>query len=497
MPRLHPGQPAFTDRSLVVDWTGAPGMALPEMNRITGIATRELMALPSVQDVGAALGRAASSEQPVTTNSGQIWVTIRPGANYGRAVAAVRSIVSGTPGMDGTVGTYESASMGGALLAASRTAVVRVYGPDLTGLTRLASQVRSVMAKVPGVVSPHVQLPVEQPAIDVEVNVLKARLVGLTPGTVRREAGTLLSGLTVGNFFQEQKVFDVVVWGAPAVRGNLTSIDNLLIDTPSGGQVRLGDVATVAVSQQPQDIRHDATSAYLDVTAQVFGRSVASADSAIASALHTIAFPLEYHTELPAAASGGTSRPAFVSYLLAALLAIVLLVQAACRSWRLAWLVLAAAVLPLAGAAVTALVIGADSLGAAAGLIAVLAIALRQAIALAARIRCGHAAGDGELTPGLAATAAGEGAGPVIAGAVMTAVMLVPFIVMGDVAGNELAHSAAAVILAGLVIATLVNVFLLPAAYLAAGPRAAVAEHEEQAESGDLAWAASASGQDL
>jgi Cu/Ag efflux pump CusA len=497
VPQLHPQQPVFADRSLVVDWSGTAGMSLPELNRVSEIATHELLALPSVQNVGSTLGRATSSEQPVITNTGQLWVTLKPGANYDQAVAAVRSIVSGTPGMDGTVSTYETASMGGAMLAPSRTVDVDVYGPNLTELTRLAEQVKGVMVKVPGIVAPHVELPVEQPTIGVETNLDKARLVGLTPGVVRREAGTLLSGLTVGNFFEQQKVFDVVVWGTPAVRSSLGSIENLLIDTPNGGHVRLGDVATVTVAPQPVDIKHDATSPYLDVSGQVFGRSEASAAAAVASQLHTISFPLEYHTEFPVLTAGGTSRSAFVGYLLAALLVIVLLVQAACRSWRLAGLVLAAALLPLAGAAVLALLIGSTSLAAAAGLVGVLAIALRQAMAMTTRIRRVHNADDGELTAGLIGRAAGEAAGPVFAAAVVTAVMLIPFLVMGEVPGNELTRSAAAVILAGLVIATLVNLFLLPGGYLAAGPRAAEVESDEAAETGELAWAASATSPDV
>jgi Cu/Ag efflux pump CusA len=497
VPRLHPGQPVFADRSLMVDWAGPPGMSLPELNRMSEIATRELLALPSVQDVGSTLGRATSSEQPVITNTGQLWVTIKPGANYDQALAAVRSIISGTPGMHGTVGTYESASMGGALLAPSRTVDVRVYGPNLTELTRLAGQVRGVMATVPGIVAPHVQLPVEQPTIGVETNLDKARLVGLTPGDVRREAGILLSGLTVGNFFEQQKVFDVVVWGSPAVRSSLSSIGNLRIDTPGGGQVRLGDVATVTVAPQPIDIKHDATSNYLDVSGQVFGRSVASAAAAVDAKLNAISFPLEYHTELPGLTAGGTSRTAFVSYLLAALLVIVLLVQAACRSWRLAGLVLAAVLLPLAGAAMVALLIGSTSLAAASGLVGVLAIALRQAIAMATRIRRVHNADDGELTAGLVARAAGEAAGPVFAAVVVAAVMLIPFIVIGAVPGNELTSSAATVILAGLVLATGVNLFLLPGGYLAAGPRHAEVEPDEETETGELAWAASAASPDV
>jgi len=108
-----------------------------------------------------------------------------------------------------------------------------------------------------------------------------------------------------------------------------------------------------------------------------------------------------------------------------------------------------------------------------------------------------HNADDGELTSGLVARAAGEAAGPVFAGAVVAAVMLIPFIVIGEVPGNELTSSAAAVMLAGLVIATVVNMFLLPGGYLAVGPQVAEAEPAEEAETGELAWAASAASPDV
>src|SRR5205814_1550147 len=83
---------------------------------------------------------------------------------------------------------------------------------------------RAQMSLTPGFVHQRVELPSEQPTIEVKVDVAKAERAGVKPGDVRRQAATLLSGLTVGNFFEEQKVFDVVVWGEPGVRGNLFSI---------------------------------------------------------------------------------------------------------------------------------------------------------------------------------------------------------------------------------------------------------------------------------
>ena len=75
-----------------------------------------------------------------------------------------------------------------------------------------------------------------------------AERYGIAPGDVRRTAATLLSGLTVGNLFEQQKVFDVVVWSTPDTRASLTAIQDLAIDAADGGQVRLADVADVRIA---------------------------------------------------------------------------------------------------------------------------------------------------------------------------------------------------------------------------------------------------------
>ena len=89
---------------------------------------------------------------------------------------------------------------------------------------------------------------------DIQVNLATAQRYGLRPGDVRREATTLTSGLIVGNLYEQSKIFDVVVWGAQRTRSDLTQLGNLLIDTPSGGQVPLRDVATVKVHAEPAAI---------------------------------------------------------------------------------------------------------------------------------------------------------------------------------------------------------------------------------------------------
>ena len=104
-----------------------------------------------------------------------------------------------------------------------------------------ADDVSKMLSTVSGILSPRVEPQVTEPTLEIEVNLAAAQRHGLRPGDVRREATTLISGLPVGNLYEEQKVFDVVVWGGPAIRQSLSDLEALRIDAPSGQQVRLGE----------------------------------------------------------------------------------------------------------------------------------------------------------------------------------------------------------------------------------------------------------------
>jgi hypothetical protein len=88
----------------------------------------------------------------------------------------------------------------------------------------------------------------------------------------------------------------------------------------------------------------------------------------------------------------------------------------------------------------------------------------------------------------LLVTGSGESAASVIISALVTCLMLLPFIVMGQTAGTETVHGAAVVIACGLGVATLVNLLLLPGAALMAGPTAPVPAEIVEPPTGDLAW---------
>jgi CzcA family heavy metal efflux pump len=475
--------PSFRDPNLVVRWTAAPGTSEPEMARLTARVGGELRAIPGVAHVGAHLGRAVLGDQIVDVNSAELWVTVDGSADYGSTVAAVKRTVAGYPGVSHDVSTYLNDRVKHFDTGTRKDITVRVSGPSFGTLRATAAHVRDMLSHVDGVAGLQVERPPVQPNIEVGVDLARAERYGLKPGDVRRAAATMLAGLEVGSLFEEQKVFQVVVWSTPQSRSSLTGIRNLLIDTPTGGHVRLEDVADVRISPTPTVITRDAVSRRIDIGLDASGRDPGAVAADINRRLAATQFPLEYHAEVVGSyQTAETLHRHMLASGLAAAIGIFLLLQAAFASWRIAALFTLTLPVSLSGGVLAAFIARSDmSLGVLAGFLAVLAIAARGGVAVITRAQALEH--NGRSGPSAAVLqASGERLGATVTTAIATAVALVPLIVTGVIPGQEIAQPIAVVVLGGLVTATLATAFLVPAVYAAFGSAPAPRRHSTSPE---------------
>jgi multidrug efflux pump subunit AcrB len=148
----------------------------------------------------------------------------------------------------------------------------------------------------------------------------------------------------------------------------------------------------------------------------------------------------------------------------------LLVLQAALGSWRLAGLAFSAIVASLSGGVLGALVGGGVlSLGAILGFLAVFALATRQVVVLVRHAQDLASAGNGRSKAMVAMRAAADRLRPIITTVLATAAAVLAFRIVGDVPGLELAHAMAPVILGGLVTTTLVTLFVVPSGLVFAG----------------------------
>jgi CzcA family heavy metal efflux pump len=492
--------PSFKDRDVLVRVDAQPGTSNPRMTEIATKVSSDLRDIPGVENVGAHVGRAIGADQIVDVNSSEVWASIDSGADYDKTLASIEDAVDGVQGARTEVLTYSQQKIkdvgalnrgenlvtgdGLDLLTGSdRPLAVRLYGQDQAVLRREAAKIEQVVSQVDGVRDPQIELPASQPTLEIEVDLERARAQGIKPGDVRRAEATLLQGIEVGSVFEDQKVFEVIVKGTPETRTGVASVRNLLIDKPDGGHVRLGDVADVRVARTPAVIKRDAVSRYIDVKADVSGRSVSDVQGDIEDRLANVNLPLEYHAEvLSSTAAKEINSSEMLAFGLAAAIAMFLLLQAAFRSWRLAALVTLSVPLALVGGVLGALIDGAElSLGSAIGFIALFGLAVRGSIMLVRHLENLEREEGETFGPDLVRRGARERLGPLLASTTGLALVALVFVVLGSRPGLEVVHPMAVVILSGLVTTTFLNLFVLPALYLRfAGDRRSTLSPEEE-----------------
>jgi CzcA family heavy metal efflux pump len=463
--------PSFKEREVVVSWSTAPGTSWRETYRITSRASRELQSLPGVRKVSAHVGRAVTGDQIVDINSSQIWVSIDRKADYDKTLAAIRETVEGYPGVERSVQTYLRDRVSEVLTGAGNAIVVRIYGQNRDVLNQKAEEVRQALSGIRSLADLRVEGPEEEPQVHVKVNLDPAARASVKPGDVRRTAANVFGGLTVGFLYEDQKIYDVVVWGAPETRRSLTDLRELWIERPDRQHVRLADVADVSIVPTPKRLRHEGIAPYVDVVANVAGRDLGSVADKIDDRLDAIQFPLEYHAKLLGEYSEReAAQERVLGVALAALIGIFLLLQACLRSWRLALLAFLALPASIAGGVLAALVSGGvTSLGSLVGFLAVLGIAARNGLLLVNHYlrleQSGMPFGRDLVLSGMR-----ERLAPILASSVAIIAALAPMIVFGSIPGLEIVQPMAIVVAGGLAASTLFTLFVLPALYLVLGP---------------------------
>jgi CzcA family heavy metal efflux pump len=465
--------PQFKERDFLMHWITFPGTSQPEEQRIVIQGSRELRAIPGIRNFGSHIGQALMGEEIVGVNFGENWISVDPKADYDKTLASLQEAVAGYPGVYTDVQTYLNERIKEVLTGTSEAIVVRIYGPDLEVLRDKAAEVEKVLHGIKGVVEAHADFVVDVPQMDVQVDLAKARHFGIKPGDVRRAASTLVAGEEVADIFRGGKAYDVQVWSTPRTRQSVTSIEDLPIDTPAGGHVRLGDVATVAVKPTPNVVERDNNSRRIDVGANVRGRDLGSVAREVDRSVKAIQFPRGYDAKvLGEYQERQAAQRRLMVFAVGAAIAILLLLQAAFGSFRLAALSLLTLPMALVGGVLAAYLGGGIiSLGSLVGFFTVMGIAARNGILMINHFQHLERYEGESFGPALVLRGARERLSPILMTALATGLAVVPLVITGDIPGHEIEHPLAIVILGGLFTSTLLNLFVVPSLYLRFGRR--------------------------
>src|ERR687898_164803 len=463
--------PNFKERDFLMHWLAKPGTSQQEEFRISVRACKDLQEIPGVRNCGSHIGQAFQSDEPYGVDFGENWISINPAVDYDKTLASVSNVVDAYPGLYRDVQTYLRERVREVLTGTSEAIVVRIYGPELDVLYAKADEISHEMQDIPGLIDAHADLAEDIPQTEVEVDLAAAQAHGLKPGDVRRQASTLVASEEVGDIFKGGKAYDVHVWSTPETRNSVSNLGDLPIDTPGGEQISLEQVADVRLSPTPNAIERTQQSRRIDVGANVEGRDLGSAVSAVEESIEGVDLPREYHMEVLGESNElAAAQKELLIYGLAAAVVILFLLQASFGSMRLALLLFLTLPMALVGGILAVWMgDGILSLGSLIGFLTVFGIAARNGILMISHFQHLEQEEDEPFGPGLVLRGAKERLAPILMTAGATGLALVPLAVAGSVAGHEIEHPMAIVILGGLVTSTLLNLFVLPSLYLRFG----------------------------
>lgn len=461
--------PNFKERDFLMHWLTEPSTSVKDEYRISVAACQDLQKIPGVRNCGSHIGQALLSDEVYGVYFGENWVSIDKDVDYDKTLAAVERVVDGYPGMQRDVQTYLRERVKEVLTGTSGAIVVRVFGPEPEKLAELADSVVKRIGDTPGLTETTAGLQKEIPQINIELDLEKARQYSLKPGDIRRQSSALIASEEVSDIFAGGKAYDVHVWSIPAARDSFDDVKNLPIDVPGGRKIKLSDVADVTIGPSPNAILREQQSRVINVEANVAeDADLGAAVDEVEDRMDGFAFPIGYHAEVVGEASElATAQSRLGTYGLAVAIAILLLLQAAFGSMRLA--ALAFLLLPISlvgGVLAVKLSSGILSLGSLVGFLTVFGIAARNGILMISHFQHLERVERMPFGPELVLRGAKERLAPILMTALATGLAIVPLAYAGSIPGHEIEHPMAIVILGGLTTSTLLNLFIIPSLYL-------------------------------
>jgi CzcA family heavy metal efflux pump len=468
--------PDFEEHDFIVHMVGLPGMSLGSAVAAGKKVEERLLAIPGVLSASQRVGRAELADEVAGPESSEFDVRLSSKVGDVKGVIGrIRAALADFPGFSFAVSQFFKERIEEVAGGEAAPVAVSIFGPDLDRLAGLGQELAQTMNSIPGARDVRVEPLTKIPQIVIGFDRAKAAQLGATIGALQGAVTTAFEGTRVAEVFKGQRIVPVVVRFPDASREDLEGIRNLPIRTASG-VVPLRSLARVDIEDLPNQITRQDGSRRIVITGDCAG-SVSGFTRRLKARVDRLALPSGYSVRI----SGDyeNQRRGLRELLLVGLVSMIgifLLLFTDFRSGRLAMLVLVNLPLALIGGIAAALVFRVTlSLGTLVGFVTLFGITARNAIMLIAHYRHLQEKEGIPFGRDLILRGSLDRLTPILMTALVTGLALLPLVLSGTKAGQEIEHPMAVVIVGGLVSSTALNLLLMPAFYLRwgkSGPRA-------------------------
>ena len=458
--------PPFNEGSFTINVSTLPGISLEESDSIGRRAERALLAIPEIKVVGRKTGRAELDEHALGVNTSEIEAPFEiSDRTKDEILADVRHRLSEIPGINVEVGSPISHRID-AMLSGTRAGIaIKLFGTDLNRMYALGNLIRESIKDVEGIADLNVEQQVERPQLKIIPRPEMLAMYGVTMPQFSGMIETLLQGVTVSQVYDGNSTFDLTLKVSDDSRGSISSIRDLMVDTPSG-KVTLSQLAEITSSSGPNTVSRENVQRKIVISANVSGRDLLGVVNDIRDIVsEKIHLPEGYHIEYGGQfeSEQSASRTLFVTSLISLIVIFVLLFHQFRDLTQSAVVMLNLPLAIIGGVAAIWMTSGILSIPAIIGFISLFGIATRNGMLLISRYNdlCKR---DYTINESILQGSV-DRLNPILMTALTSALALIPMVFAGDLPGNEIQSPMAKVILGGLITSTVLNIFIIPVVY--------------------------------
>jgi CzcA family heavy metal efflux pump len=466
--------PEFNEGTFTLSAVTLPGTSLDQSEALGRLVEQTVRQMPEVRSTVRRTGRAELDEHAQSVEASEIDVTLKAGKGRSKEVilADMRKRLSSVPGINVVIGQPISHRIDH-MLSGSRSAIaVKIFGPNLDQLRRVAEQVEATANTVPGMADVAIQPQTQIPTFTVEFDRGALAGYGLSAEQAAEALDIITAGHEVGRVFEGNAAFDLAVRYPVEASADAATLAATPIPTPTGALAPLSALGPVRRDRAPNMIGRENGERLIVVMANSAGRDLVSTVQDLerrvkAQVKLPAGYRVEYGGQFQSAEAAGRRLALFGALAIAGIFG---LLYAAFRSIRDASLVMLNLPLALVGGVIGMWIAGGVlSVATIVGFITLFGIATRNGVMLISHIRWLLASGEAATLEEAVRRGAIERLVPILMTALAAGLALIPLALAAGRPGSEIQAPMAIVILFGLISSTALNMLVVPAMYLRFG----------------------------
>ncbi len=270
--------PAFNEGTATIGVAAGPGISLITSDALGKKVEEAILSVPEVKSTIRRTGRAELDEHAEGVHWHEIDVDFKEeGRDRPVVLEEIRNKILQVGDLGVNVGQPISHRLDHLLSGVRAQIAIKVFGPDLTELRRLAGETFSALGEIQGLVDLQTEPLVLIPQLKISIDREAAAQKGMGAGLLAEDLEIALNGAQVSRFLEKQKMYDIFLRLDDESRASADSIKMTPIKTlPTGELVKLEEVAQVYSGTGPNMINREDMMRRIVISANSKGRDLGS-----------------------------------------------------------------------------------------------------------------------------------------------------------------------------------------------------------------------------